>query len=510
MNFKLESSHGKPDVIVLGDMILDVYEHGIVKRISPEAPVPVFNCIRKSAVLGGAGNVAANLVALGCNATVISFVGRDEPGRIAKKLLAKRKINTNCILPQPKKTTVKTRFVANNSHLLRADDEDTAALPADLLESAFAKLEMALQHADVVLLSDYAKGSLPSDFCRRAIAAATKAGKPILVDPKGSDYAKYRGATLVKPNLKELCESIGKVIDLAAQDAEEQITSAARALAGKNGFKSVLVTLGERGMIFVPTAKNESVISLPTEAREVFDVSGAGDTTIAALATALAEGRDIVNAMRFANAAAGIAVSKLGTAVVSRAELGKALSAKDKCDSGKIVTEDALTPILADLRKKGKKVGFTNGCFDCCHLGHLYSIVETKKRCDVLVVGVNSDAWIKAHKGPNRPIQDEQTRMALLAALTAVDYVIRFDSPTALPLVKAVRPDVIAKEGYDIANWPEGRYVQAHGGEAVVLPRLEGNSTSALVQKMQKRRTFRGIAKTSRDGFARKGRKNAT
>jgi D-beta-D-heptose 7-phosphate kinase/D-beta-D-heptose 1-phosphate adenosyltransferase len=307
-----------------------------------------------------------------------------------------------------------------------------------------------------------------------------------VVDPKGCDYHKYVGATLVKPNLREFSDVSGKRFNPVCEGFQKELIRAAGDFLARCNIGGLLITLGEYGMLYVPSEKPvNGAIYLPTRAQEVFDVSGAGDTKIAALAAAMGAGAGMADAMQIANAAAGIVVGKLGTASVSAEELDSALSNAGVSPRRKIVSVDELQREVTRLKKQGKKIGFTNGCFDCCHLGHLTSLREARKLCDVLVVGVNSDAWIRANKGPGRPIQDEATRTALLAELECVDFVTVFGDRTALPLVRKLRPHVIAKEGYALKDWPEGRFVKSIGGKAVTLKRVDGYSTTALAERMK-------------------------
>lgn len=473
------------NILLLGDIMLDRFEYGRVNRISPEAPVPVFSPTQTQEMLGGVGNVAANLSDLGCHVNLITCLGTDKSGQVVQQLLKHSGAHVQFITPYAYPTTVKTRLIAGNNHLLRIDQEEIVPLTTPDVTQVFRFYTAHLVQANVVILSDYGKGFLTKQLCSKIINAAKKSRTPIIVDPKGSNYAKYAGATLIKPNLKEFSEVTGRHFDPHDDNFQKQVVDAAKDLIAQYDFGGLLITLSEHGMLYVPAKETEAVVRLPTEAREVFDVSGAGDTSLAALGAAIGIGVSIAEAMKIANVASGIVVSKLGTATVSLKELNKALSTEmfDETEA-KIVSQSDIHSLCALLKQQGKRIGFTNGCFDCCHLGHLSSLRDAKKFCDVLVVGLNSDAWIRAHKGPDRPIQDEQTRAYLLASLAMVDYVVLFDDETALPLVRKIRPDIIAKEGYTMDHWPEGRFVQEYGGEAVVLKRVEGYSTTSLVKNL--------------------------
>ena len=479
-------------VLCIGDVMLDHFIYGKVDRISPEAPVPVFNYRSEKIMLGGAGNVVANLRTLGCSADLICFIGRDSAGDEVRRLLAEVSEDSLPIEVPGFPTIEKTRVIAGNSHLLRIDNErrfdDVPEADAVLEEELAPRLE----EASIVLLSDYAKGLLSPERCQRIIQACRAAGKPVIIDPKGSDYSKYSGATVVKPNLKEFNQATGLAAAPDAPDFFDRLREGARALFESFGIENLLVTLSAHGMAFVSAQKPDELFHIPTEAREVFDVSGAGDTSLAAFGAALAAGAGIKNAMKLANIASGIAVGKLGTSCVSVQEMLDNLSRRRSAGSSlgwkqksKIVSVREAAEAAAQCREQGRKVGFTNGCFDLLHQGHLHSLMQARQNCDVLMVGLNTDASIKRLKGPSRPIQDEKTRALLLASLEFVDYVIMFDDDTALPTVDAVRPDLILKEGYTIDRWPEAQFVESYGGKAVTLARLDGFSTTQTIARMK-------------------------
>jgi len=476
----------KTKLFVAGDLMLDRFEYGKVSRISPEAPVPIFRFEREKRMLGGVGNVAANLVALGCDVTVAGSIGADACGEEVLRLINEMGVRGVIARSRAYRTVVKMRMIAGNNHLLRADLEDESP-SLTIAGRLLARMERAIAAADVVLLSDYAKGFLTPTLCARLIDASRQRRKPVLVDPKGVDWGKYRGATLIKPNLKEFSQVCGRTFDPRSVGFKEALTEEARRTCAKFGIRNLLITLSEHGMILVPASSRVAAIHIPTEAREVFDVSGAGDTALAAFGWAIGSGRALPEAMRVANVASGIVVSKLGTATISRQELEQALGGEGDpfaALADKIVSVREAKAFAERCRSEGKRVGFTNGCFDCLHLGHLYSILETCRRCDAVIVGLNSDRSVRRHKGPSRPIQDERTRAMVLAALPQVDRVVIFGDDVPMKLVEAVRPDVIAKEGYPLSKWPEGRLVRKLGGEAVVLKRLEGHSTTNLAMRM--------------------------
>lgn len=478
-------------MLCVGDMMLDSFVYGDVDRISPEAPVPVFRWRREKETLGGVGNVAANLRALGAKVSLVCRIGEDGAGARVRELL---KASGTTLLESVRAdipTIRKVRFVSMNSHLLRMDRE-TVAWPDEAERGRIVSLvEKALDGGvSLVLLSDYAKGVFSPELTQSVISLCRARGIPVFVDPKGVDYAKYAGATLVKPNRRELEAALGEKVDLDGASFPDCVAGAARRLARQNGLGDVMVTLSERGMVYVP-ADGSPAIHLPTESREVSDVSGAGDTTIATLAAATAAGAGMRDAMTLANVAAGIVVGKVGTAVVTPEEMFRKILRKDASSmpfGEKVFSRGEMAAKAREWRAEGLKVGFTNGCFDCLHCGHLSSLYQAKARCDRLVVAINTDASVRRLKGPSRPIQDERTRAFVLAGLETVDAVVLFDDDTALGVVEEVRPDVIAKEGYTIDNWPEARAVVAWGGEAVTLERVDGYSTSAMVKRMEERK----------------------
>ena len=477
-------------VLVIGDLILDQFTYGKVERISPEAPVPVFKVEEERQMLGGAGNVVANLCALGCKVSFIGIVGKDTNGRKIAKLLSECGARHYLLKLSNYPTIIKTRLIAGGSHLSRVDKEEIRPVITDQLPRYERMLRRVVKGVDIVLISDYGKGLLTGLTTPMIIEVCKAFGKKVIVDPKGSHYEKYAGATLVKPNLKEFTEVSGNGSYNPRQpDFADRLAEGARKLISSYHFENLLVTLGEHGMALLSAEEPQRLQQIPTEAREVFDVSGAGDTSLATLGAALGSGAPIREAMHLANLASGIVVGKLGTATVTAEELRRALhpshTEREVCTpERKIVTLEQVRPLVQALKKQGKTIGFTNGAFDCCHLGHLRSFIRAKQECDVLVVAVNSDASIKRYKGENRPIQNEQTRSTLLAALEFIDYVIVFEEDSPLHIVDALRPDVLAKEGYTLDRWPEAQFAQGYGARIVFLPTEKGYSTSNLVQKM--------------------------
>ena len=471
-------------LLCMGDMMLDVFVYGKSSRLSPEAPVPVILCQKERSMPGGAGNVIANLRSLDCAVHIIGVTGGDDGGRALHESMVALGADDSLMLhPEGYATPVKTRYVAGQHHLLRVDREQPLQLTQEQVDTLLDRVEECLPKVDMVLLSDYGKGLFDERLTPAVIALCNKHGKRVLVDPKRTDYTIYGGACLVKPNLKEFQGVTGRTFDPASPNFTAEAVEAGRAVCRRYGVGGLLVTLSEHGMIYIPGAEEEKVQWIPTEARDVFDVSGAGDTSLAALGAALAAGAPMREAMRIANAASGIVVGKFGTASVKREELAQALSPARV--AGGVLSADAAAELCAELRARGKVVGFTNGCFDLLHPGHLQSFERARALCDVLIVGLNTDASIRRLKGPGRPVNNEASRAAMLAALKTVDYVVPFDDDTALPLIEKLRPDVIAKEGYPIDKWPEGRLVESYGGRAVELPRLEGFSSTSIIEKLQ-------------------------
>lgn len=471
-------------LLCMGDLMLDIFVYGKSTRLSPEAPVPVMLCQKERSMPGGAGNMIANLRSLDCAVHFIGAVGDDSSADSLHENMAALGVDDSQMLRlQGYPTPVKTRYVAGQHHLLRVDREQPMELTDEQVETLLDRAEQCLPEVDMVLLSDYGKGLFDERLTPALISLCNKYGKRVIVDPKRTDYTIYAGAYLVKPNLKEFQGVTGRSFDPAAPGFAQEALEAGREVCRRYGVGGLLVTLSEHGMIYIPGAEGEKTQWIPTEARDVFDVSGAGDTSLATLGAMLAAGASVREAMRIANAASGIVVGKFGTACVKREELARALSPTRA--NGGIVSAEEAAALCETLRAQGKVVGFTNGCFDLLHPGHLQSFERARALCDVLIVGLNTDASIRRLKGPDRPVNGEASRAALLAALKTVDYVVLFDDDTALPLIEKLRPDVIAKEGYPIEKWPEGQLVESYGGRAVELPRLEGFSSTSIINKLQ-------------------------
>ncbi|MBM3487935.1 MAG: D-glycero-beta-D-manno-heptose-7-phosphate kinase [Alphaproteobacteria bacterium] len=459
--------------------MLDRFVYGEVTRISPEAPIPVVKVARERAMLGGAGNVVRNLAALGAETAFVSVVGDDEAGRaIADALAALAGTTAHLVTAPGRPTTIKTRYIAGSQQLLRADRETDASIEVATAAAVVAHARAALPRVRVVVLSDYGKGALGASVVRPLIEAARAAGITLIVDPKAPDYALYRGASLLTPNRRELAEAARMAVDTDAA-----IVAAARSLIADHALERVLVTRSADGMSLVDA---RSAAHFAAEAREVYDVSGAGDTVVATLAAGLAAGLDAAEATRLANAAAAIVVGKIGTAVVYADDLASALRAAGRPADG--AKTQALAPALDRIetwRRHGQRVGFTNGVFDLLHPGHVSLLAQARAACDRLVVGLNADASVKRLKGPTRPIQSEAERAAVLAALATVDLVVIFEDDTPIRLIEAIRPDVLVKGAdYTIATVVGADLVRSYGGRVVLADLAAGHSTTATIERM--------------------------
>ncbi len=474
---RLESL-ARPRVLIVGDLILDRYVWGSVERISPEAPIPVLAARHTEVRLGGAGNVAANLRAMEAEVEVLGVVGRDERGETLAELLGRIGVERSGLLRlADRPTTEKTRMLGAGSQMLRVDWEEARALAEKEGRALVRAVQERVRRAGAVVLSDYGKGVLTPLVLQAVLDAARAAGVPVLVDPKGSDYARYRGATLLTPNRREAEEALHRKLPQLAD-----LPAAARDLIALSGVQAAVITLGPDGMYY-RWQEREGHVS--TAARAVFDVTGAGDTVIAHLALALAAGLDFEAGVQLANHAAGIVVGKRGAASVTRAELAAALGERLKT-AGAVLTRAELPRRLADWRAEKKRIVFTNGCFDILHAGHVAYLREARSRGDALIVGVNDDASVRRLKGEGRPINPLADRMTVLAALEMVDAVVPFGEDTPARIIEEITPDVLVK-GQD---WAErgvvGReWVERHGGEVVLATLLPGHSTSAIVERLR-------------------------
>jgi D-beta-D-heptose 7-phosphate kinase/D-beta-D-heptose 1-phosphate adenosyltransferase len=475
------SALAQQTVLVVGDLMLDDFVYGEVSRISPEAPTPVIAVSRSELMIGGAGNVARNLASLGVKCIFVGVVGDDDPGRALKAALtAEPLIEAHLAVDKARPTTRKVRFVSerHSTHMLRADWEIAAAVNGDCEDEVIAAAKKAVATAGAVILSDYAKGVLTPRVIRAVIDAANKAGKPVVVDPKGIDYGIYKGATLITPNRQELAEASHR-----RAVTDDEIAAAAESLRASLGAKAMLVTRSEAGMTLVADGPPVHVPAYPVRVR---DVSGAGDTVVAVLGAMLAMKADFEAATRAANAAASVVVGKRGTATVSPIELrSRILPHASLAPEEKIFYDwSQLDERLDEWRRQGLRIGFTNGCFDLLHPGHIKVLAGARAACDRLVVGLNSDASVTRLKGEGRPVQDVHARAELLAALEAVDLVVVFDEDTPENLIKVVRPKVLVKGGDYTHDQVVGRdIVEAQGGEIVLIDLVPGQSTTSMVAR---------------------------
>lgn len=484
---EIECKWAAKGLLVVGDVMLDKYIWGEVGRISPEAPVPVVRATHQSEQPGGAANVAMNLVRLGAQACVVGFTGSDENETLLAASLRTNGIDSVLIPCEGFPTITKLRILGGRQQMLRLDSERVAPrAQADcdrLLKSALERLPAC--HA--VVLSDYAKGVLTPEVCQQVIQAARKLNIPVLVDPKSVDYSRYRGATTVCPNLGELSAAArlfahnrnGAELDASDLNA---VLDAAEAMVTSFDLEFLAATLSEKGIALV---RDGSRFLLPAVARQVFDVSGAGDTVIAVMALCLASGLTPETGIELANLAAGIVVGKAGTVPVEKHELLAALAPQIALHAeDKVVSRPELVSRVALWKANGERVVFTNGCFDLLHIGHITVLEQARRFGDRLIVAINSDASVSALKGPSRPIVGERERGRVLAALAAVDAVVVFDEPTPLDVIVAVRPDVIVKGGdYGVETVVGAREVVSWGGQVKIVPLVEGFSTTRLIER---------------------------
>jgi D-beta-D-heptose 7-phosphate kinase/D-beta-D-heptose 1-phosphate adenosyltransferase len=468
-------------IAVVGDFMVDRYVWGDAGRVSPEAPVPVVRANCEDHRLGGAGNVAANISEMGAEAICFGVLGDDEAGKELQAGLEALGAQGSGMIVDPKRPTIqKTRIMARNQQMLRVDRENPAAVSDAVAEQLLQELLNAPWEA--LILSDYGKGALSQVVVTGALAEARRRGVPALVDPKHHDFSRYKGATLITPNRAEAEAACGE--NLTQMNA---LGEHGESLRQQAGVGALLITLGDQGMYLLEDQK--SGLHLPTAARQVYDVTGAGDTVIAMLAVGLAGGADLPDAVRLSNVAAGLAVAKVGTTAVGRNEMEHHL--RTSSSNHKIIflgETDALSAGLATLRREGRPVVFSNGCFDILHAGHVRYLREARGLGDALVVGLNSDASVGRLKGPERPINHEEDRAEVLAALECVDLVVIFDEDTPENLIRSISPDVLVKG----ADWKDkgvvgAEFVKAQGGEVRLIDLVPGRSTSAIVERIRDR-----------------------
>lgn len=463
----------QPRIYVLGDLMLDHYIMGVTTRISPEAPVPVVKVENELFTLGGALNVANNLASLGAKVYSAGLLGSDDAGRYVLETLHTLSIDTGGVMSDTNRITIqKCRILASNQQMLRYDKEMILAPTAPQTSQLLEHFKTLLPDLDIIILSDYDKGTLTNELCQQIISHANQHGIKVLVDPKGKDYSKYKGAYLITPNRKETSEITGiEIVD------DSDLMKAGRSLKDKLQLQKVVMTLGNKGMAVF----DEELTLLPTVAQEVYDVTGAGDTVIAALAFGLADGLSMHEACRYANLAAAVVVAKVGCATATQEEIQSLQLASTHSQIQKSITLEDLLPLLSRLRNAGKTIVFTNGCFDVIHAGHVSYLQKAQQLGDVLIVGLNSDGSVKALKGPDRPINGLADRSIVLSGLSSVDFIVPFEEETPYNLIKSIQPDILVK-GADY----KGKEVI--GAELVkrveLIEFMEGKSSTGILQKM--------------------------
>jgi len=474
----VESGFKKRRVLVVGDLMLDRYLWGAVERVSPEAPVPVVRLDHQTHVAGGAANVAANLRALGCQVSVAGMLGTDEDGRQLLELLQASGIEITAILSTSDKPTIcKTRILGGRQQMLRVDTERPGELSTESKARLLSGIEAQIPGCSAIVLSDYGKGVLNESLCQAVIRRAHELSIPTFVDPKGLHYEKYAGCDVISPNRLELAAATS-----TGQNDLELLLKKGEALRSRLGIGHLAVTLGELGITLVEPS---GVRRFPALAREVFDVSGAGDTVIATASAAVAAGLALHEAIRLANLAAGIVVGKLGTVPITKEELLAKLAAGGQSGQGeKICSVEELLKRVARWRVAGQRIVFTNGCFDLLHVGHLALLEQAKREGDCLVVALNTDRSVRKLKGAGRPIISESARARIVAALPSVDAVALFDEETPVDLICAVRPHVLVKGGdYSEEGVVGAREMKAWGGKVVLIPQVEGSSTTEILKR---------------------------
>ena len=464
----------KASVLIAGDVMLDRYWIGPTSRISPEAPVPVVRIEKDETRPGGAANVALNAASLGVSTRLLGVVGKDEAARLLTEELRQKKVASDFVESADKPTITKLRILSRNQQLIRLDFEESLSVVGAFDRAAYlARYKAALASTQVVILSDYGKGSLAD--AADMVAAARSAKRQVLIDPKGSDWKPYAGATLLTPNMTEFEAVVGKCRD----DAE--IVARGEKLCAELKLDALLVTRSEHGMTLIQPS--QAPLHLPTEAREVFDVTGAGDTVIAVFGAALAAGQSLAHAARLSNLAAGIVVGKLGTATTTVAELQRAVRRGHEDDSA-VLSEDELLAHVAEARSRGETVVMTNGCFDILHVGHVKYLEAAKKLGDVLIVAVNDDASVRQLKGPSRPLNKVADRMKMLASLKCVDWVVPFAEDIPARIIGRVLPNLLVKGGdykpQQVAGYDA---VTKAGGQVVILDFYAGYSTSSIIDR---------------------------
>lgn len=465
-------------IVCIGDIMLDRFAYGHVDRISPEAPIPVMQIQREDQMLGGVGNVARNIASLGGEAHLISITGDDDDGAKLKALVSEEPgIRCDLCIIKDRQTTLKTRFVANAQQLMRVDKESHIPIHEGQVEPVLSALKTRLSEADLILVSDYAKGMITRELMEIVVQLAKNHNLQIALDPKRNDWDFYGNVDLIKPNAKELSEAVSMPCD-----SDGEIENALEAALNICSANAILVTRSAKGMSYLERGGKPR--HLQGRAQEVFDVSGAGDTSLAALGLALSSNASLEEAAELALAASAIAVTKAGTAAVYSHEILDAYDTRLQIEDLSYGLNATLAQKIQHWRAAGLSIGFTNGCFDLLHPGHLAVLEHAKARCDRLVVGLNCDASVKRLKGPDRPINDERVRATLLLGLKTIDDVALFEEDTPLELIKAIQPDLLVKGGdYTEADIVGATFVKKRGGKVSICPIEEGYSTTAIIEK---------------------------
>ena len=470
-------------VLCIGDVMLDRFMHGQIERISPEAPIPIIHLTHTQEMLGGAGNVAHNIATLGGCALLVGLVGTDALADTMRRLAREVAGIEPCFVPTTLRPTIcKTRFVASQQQVVRADEESRLKLQPSEEQVLLEAVAEHLPSVSAIILSDYGKGVLSPRIIATVIAEAKARGIPVFVDPKTDDFSRYKGATCITPNLQELA-----IASKMPVDSEEAVEAAARRVLADADATAILATRSERGMMLIEA--NGPSHSVPARAREVFDVSGAGDTVIASMALAHASGLSLSQSMHIANAAAGVVVSKLGTATVTVNEVLHELENEDDSTSDKLIGVRSVAStqaLVARWKGQGLRVGFTNGCFDIIHPGHISLLKAARAECDRLVVALNTDASVSRLKGPSRPVNELNARAQVMAAIVYVDCVVEFDEPTPYELIQKIVPDVLVKGAdYRVEDVVGADIVKAAGGRVFLANLVPGQSTTAIVNRMK-------------------------
>ena len=473
-NIKKNLTSNKQWVLVIGDLMLDHYVFGDITRISPEAPVPVVKKIDEQYRLGGAANVAANLRGFGIKTSIIGAIGKDSNGEILEALLKERHITTTGILKTNNITTTKSRVLSGQQQILRIDDENVQNVNEQQL---IKKINISLVNKpSIIILSDYNKGLLNKQCIQKIIKLAKQNKIPVIADPKGNEIEKYHGVTVLTPNKKEAL--------LLSQDinlTDEKLNAKLRSYSKKYNIESIAMTQGHLGIKLIK--QNKTTIIPATKPKFIYDLSGAGDTVVASIAAGIIAGLNIHNALELANHAAGYVISKVGTTAIDINDLIATLKKENAEQSSKIVTLEMLEKKIVSLKKQKLTIGFTNGCFDILHAGHVMYLEKAKSKVDFLILALNSDSSVKTLKGPLRPIINEQDRARVLSALESVDAVITFNESTPLKLIKKIKPDLLIKgSDYKINQVVGSKEIKAWGGKVELVPLLTGKSTSNIIK----------------------------